>query len=190
MARTDTSRLASHSLLVRGGGILLAIVLAVVVVAFLRSDDSASLEPESLVPALGTERTPEDELPAINPSGELVYDSTRLIGHDDTARYWVGLNDEDEICLLVGLDGHTSLTCAGAQRFYDRGLRLDITSNTVRRKAYLLPHDVNSTSLHDVAATEALVRETEALIAGPAGMDLPPTDLPRDTSESDFEFRG
>ncbi|MCI3921692.1 hypothetical protein MO973_15780 [Paenibacillus sp. TRM 82003] len=77
-----------------------------VVPAALVASGCAAPSPQELVPALDAPPSTRDALPTIE--GEVLFegavaDSARYLGQTDTARYWVALDEHEQVCIVQAL---------------------------------------------------------------------------------------
>ncbi|WP_298805852.1 hypothetical protein [uncultured Pseudokineococcus sp.] len=101
--------------------------------------------PAELVPVLGEPATDEDDLPTIE--GRPVDDglaagSARRLGATERAEYWVALDDEGGVCLLLALapgDDAVSRSCGPVERFGRHGTWVGATSQTQSAIGLLVP---------------------------------------------------
>jgi len=120
-------------------------------------------------PAKAADQLPTtDGVPYLEGAG-LRYDTSRYLGSDLTARYWVVTNEQGHICLvnILNVSDDSSMVCVTAERFAKSGVGGAVTSSDGTgaeigyTEAYLVPD-----SLRFVALPDGLTAVTNSLVAG------------------------
>ncbi|MGC5629220.1 hypothetical protein ACPYO6_13385 [Georgenia sp. Z1344] len=141
-----------------GAGILLGSWGVVSSVGAVDSPDEVASSHEvsedivDLAPVLGEYQEPSDELPDQILSYDLVTPSSaRFIGEDDGVRYWLGLSEQSEMCVvvllppsdsaLIGNAGVTGISCVRPAQFSERGISMTVDGHDAERgvAAHALP---------------------------------------------------
>lgn len=160
-----------------------AAALAALVLAYPASAGAAN-SPADLVPALAQPQSAGDVVPEhvdlvpLNISPQ----STRSLGADDLAQYWVGQDESGRICLVMAVESAADVAaaaCATPTDFYHHGARLQAgaggNEGMAAAEAYLLPAGVRASELAlGEAATHRDGITSEALVTGRPG------ELPRE----------
>src|SRR5690606_27488317 len=83
--------------------------------------------------------------------GGIASDSTRFLGSDGYAEYWVGRGNAGNVCLIMAVKGEAQVvapSCATITNFYRRGIGVVAgagpTEPPTSAEAYLLPADITS----------------------------------------------
>jgi len=107
---------------------------------------SAAGNPVAMSSLLQGDQTPADLLPEEDgqPFAEglgLVNETSRLIGENEDARFWIVLDEESKVCLvsLFVSDGWSTISCVTAQDFQSRGVSSLHYSPDDYVEAYLAP---------------------------------------------------
>ncbi len=116
--------------------------------------------PDAYLQALSRPGTSIDQLPP-NKDGDLYfegaglrYESTRYLGATAAARFWVAINEREQICLvnILTATGGASMSCVTAHQFGKSGVSSSVTSvNETGEEgyveAYLIPDSLSFTEV-------------------------------------------
>lgn len=136
---------------------------------------AGNASPNAYLRVLSEPASAEDQLPEERegvPYGEgmgLRHDTSRYLGSDGNAQYWVVVHEQGRICLVNVLTatGDSSMVCVTRDRFAREGVSGAVTSFGVAdeekgyAEAYLVPD-----SLRFVAVPEGLNAVSDSLVAG------------------------
>lgn len=167
--------------------------LAVVAVALPASaEDKSRVQINEMVPAFAESQTEADKVPNtvnLGALGDIDEGTTRSLGSDDAAEYWVARSGPSDICLVMYLGGENELSssvCGPIADFYRTGLGLrsgvDVNDPATSAEAYFLPADV---ALTDIAPDNISLKSNESapsaslLTVQPENTDLKPVKVPR-----------
>lgn len=133
-----------------------------------------SIGPSDMVPRLADLQVSSDVLPPeidLSLIGDVDPASTRLLGHEGAATYWVGMNDNSSLCLISALEGGNGVyasSCSTLDQFYKQGsaLRLEDGSTSESGEAYLLPDDVDSSAITEGAAQRLTASADQGDVSG------------------------
>lgn|SRR5690606_3185005 len=119
--------------------------------------DGAQKPIEAIVPAFAQPQTASDVVPErvdLVALGGIASDSTRFLGSDGYAEYWVGRGNAGNVCLIMAVKGEAQVvasSCATITNFYRQGIGLvagaDPKEPATSAEAYLLPADITSDDL-------------------------------------------
>lgn len=133
----------------------------------------AASDPTSYLADFSQKMTADDSLPdrdggRLYEGAGLLYETSRLIGADDKAKYWAVITEDKLICAVIVLGGRgdSAMACTSPDAFGKRGLSVgvlskDSTDEIGYREAYLVPDSLTFTSL-----PSGLTQVTKNLAAG------------------------
>lgn len=159
---------------------------------------------EDMVPVLSESQSRADieHTMSLDQLGEIDPRSTRLIGSDTYARYWVGKSADFDICILIELldpsYATSASTCATTFEFWTRGLSLAVLEGSggsdSAAEAYLVPRNIDRAALgfaeNDIRtlSLQREVHDANLIAVDPSvSRSLNPVIIPR-TSGADFTF--
>lgn len=178
------------------------------------SKEEPPTEPQNAVEVMEAPQEEADRLPELKDGTEGIrLETVRSLGSSGEANFWVTLNDDENVCLLVTFreDEYTlSSSCGELDIFLRDGLAMKTImpankdgEEQRRAEVYLLPDDVNAEPLDDyladhrvpVESPEGLSEERSALqkdvnifSLGAGAYELQPLELDRTFGEP-FTFR-
>lgn len=136
---------------------------------------AANAGPGAYLQIMSKPATAEDQLPSeregvpyLDGAG-LRYDTSRYLGSDANAKFWVVTNEQEHICLVNVLEvtGDSSMVCVTPDRFGKQGVAGTVTSfgadgeETGYTEAYLAPD-----ALHFAEVPGGLTAVSDSLVAG------------------------
>src|SRR5690625_5199876 len=180
----------SRRVAIVAAGAILGGLVAIVAPTVVHSSSQVTVE--DMIPTLATPRSADDALPDdvdLSQLGAVDPATVRSLGNDGGTGFWVGLGESSKVCLIMTLSEggeYAGSACVGQRDFYDGGVALalsDHTGSTIDEvEAYLLPADVDATSLQNsTASTSGESRQSETLLTNRSD-DIP--DVPVEVSRS------
>jgi len=180
-----------------GAAALTVAVLATATPVAASAQSDAGTRLLDMVPALADPQTSKDRVPdsvELDELGGVDPGSTRLLGHDEAASYWVGLADASTLCLIVELpdEGVAGASCGSILDFYDRGaaLRVEGREGGPKTEAYLVPAGIDLPSalkMPNLRSDASSAGSSFVAFPNDLSRSLEPTTIVRDSGES-FEF--
>ncbi len=105
---------------------------------------------------LGQPQEAWDRLPRQGFAEVVERDTSRKLGSNDVADYWVGATKDNDLCLMVSLRDDTdnsAAVCTDGDGFLENGLSVSVSAGSgedaVSADAYLLPADVEVKPLRE-----------------------------------------
>ncbi|MGO2052350.1 hypothetical protein CQ010_04840 [Arthrobacter sp. MYb211] len=175
----------------------------VAVAAPVSAADQSYMAVQDLVPALAEPQAELDRglpLDVLDELGGLNPDSTRFLGEDDKASYWVAQDEPSNVCLVIHTSWSTSSSCADFPRFHRSGIGMatgqsyEVPEDII--EAYLLPSDISPEQIAETGAyrdvklsSQATKKlESDLLVVDTAASDkLSGETIERSSGES-FQF--